>query len=163
MCESPFVHNHKRTYRTQHNTTRALSRNSSRATACAFLFCYEREREERNDKTKTTRGHRAPLRCLASSVVSTSSAPHRSHSSFDPPRRATPQNPAHAKKTATKNKHANMAPVKLINSPAPVDGDFSNMNLDVGTAVLLMVASTNGQVRGSLCHERNAPRRRFIK
>jgi hypothetical protein len=43
-----------------------------------------------------------------------------------------------------------MAPVKFITSPATaanVDGDFSNMNLDVGTAVLLMVASTNGQVK----------------
>lgn len=43
-----------------------------------------------------------------------------------------------------------MAPVKLITAPAnpgAVDGDFGNLNLDVGTAVLLMVASTNGQVR----------------
>lgn len=42
-----------------------------------------------------------------------------------------------------------MAPVKLNTSPAPVDDDFSNMNLDVGTAILLMVASTNGQVNGN--------------
>lgn len=43
-----------------------------------------------------------------------------------------------------------MAPVKFITRPPdanPVDGDFSNMNLDVGTAVLLMVASTHGQVK----------------
>jgi hypothetical protein len=43
-----------------------------------------------------------------------------------------------------------MAPLKFITKPpkaADVDEDFGNMNLDVGTAVLLMVASTNGQVK----------------
>ena len=42
-----------------------------------------------------------------------------------------------------------MAPLKFITSPdaARPDGDFGTMHLDVGTAVLLMVASTNGQVR----------------
>ena len=42
-----------------------------------------------------------------------------------------------------------MAPLKFITSPdaARPAGDFGTMHLDVGTAVLLMVASTNGQVR----------------
>ena len=61
------------------------------------------------------------------------------------------QTDGNALRSELSNRNANMAPMQtaFINSPASVDAN-SYLNLDIGIAVLLMVASTNEQVRPML-------------